>query len=243
MLNKQRHEVELKFKVGADRDAIPLVRKKLQNAGFITGARSIETDYLPDTSDDACKKAKMLLRFRQVNTANSHELILTLKIKQEDKAVLHSLEYETSLPDPDHIVVRKISELLKAEVGLSLDKSVLKSTTLDEVIKSVTKIGFSRHRILLSKYRENYSLGEDNATIDYFPDGVGVFVEFESHSSIALSRVIKLAGFHSNEGIVTDYGDLLKLHKANLPAEQQRIALFSAAETEVLNTVLQDNDE
>ena len=242
MSNKQRHEVELKFKVGVNRGVIPRVRQELQKAGFIAGARSIETDYLPDTPDDACKKARILLRFRQVDNGNSHELLLTLKVKQDNEGVQHYLEYETNLPQPDKSVVAKINELLKANTGLTLDESVLQSVTLDKVVDAVLSVGFSKHRILLSKYRENFNLVDDNATIDYFPDGMGVYVEFESHSATALHRIIKSAGYDSNDGTDIDYGDLLKLHKANLPTDQQRKALFSAAETRVLNDLVRGND-
>lgn len=242
MSSKQRHEVELKFKVGVEREIIPHVRQRLQKAGFITGIRRIESDYLPDTPDNACKKANMLLRFRQVDTAISHELLLTLKVKQDSKDVLHFLEYETNLPDSDKGVVAAINELLMAETGLQLDESVLRLATLDKVISAVSDLGFSKHRILLSKYRESFSLGEDNATIDYFPDGMGVYVEFESHSATELHRAIELAGFRIHDGTVVDYGDILKLHKAGLPGHQQRIALFSAAEIRILNDFTRGGD-
>lgn len=238
MSNKQRHEYELKFKVGSDRNSIPAVRKKLQGADFKPGARSIETDYLPDTPADACKKAKMLLRFRQVENADSHELLLTLKIKQADNGLLHFREYKTDLYSPDLTIVTTINNLLQSETGLRLSEAVIRAKTLDEVKEAVKGLGLTKHRILLSKYRENFSLGDDNATIDYSPDGMGVYVEFESHSAEALRRSVKGAGFDASTSIDIDYGDLLKLHKVDLEDQPQRTALFFRPELTLLEDMV-----
>lgn len=243
MSNKQRHEYELKFKAGSDRTSISAARQRIQAAGFLPGARSIETDYLPDTPDDACKKAKMLLRFRQVENADSRELLLTLKIKQADNSILHFREYETDLYSPDPTIVATINDLLQSQVGLNLNKSVIRAKALDEVREAVKSLGLTKHRILLSKYRENFSLGDDNVTIDYFPDGMGVYVEFESHSSEALHQSIKYAGFDTSTSIDTDYGDLLKLHKADLQGLAQRTALFSESERVVLDGMIKDTSD
>ena len=240
MSNKQRHEYELKFKIGSDRDSILAARKKLQGADFVPGARSIETDYLPDTPDDACKRAKILLRFRQVENADSRELLLTLKIKQADDGILHFREYETDLYWPDMTIIATINDLLQSQTGLSLNDAVIRAKTLDEVRVAVKSLGLTKLRILLSKYRENFSLGKDNATVDYFPDGMGVYVEFESHSSAALRRSIKQVGLDTSASIDTDYGDLLKLYKADLRGQAQRTALFPKPELIVLNDMIKD---
>lgn len=240
MSNKQRHEYELKFKVGSDRSSIPAARKELQGAGFVPSARAIETDYLPDTPDDACKKAKMLLRFRQVESADSQELLLTLKIKQADNDILHFREYETDLYAPDLAIIATINDLLQSQVGLSLNDAVIRAKSLDEVREAVKSLGLTKHRILLSKYRENFNLGDDNTTIDYFPDGMGVYVEFESHSSAALHLSVNRTGFDASASIDTDYGDLLKLHKADLQGQAQRTALFSKPELLVLDGMIKD---
>jgi adenylate cyclase class IV len=238
MSSKQRHEYELKFKVGSDRTSIPVARRRLQEAGFVPGARAIETDYLPDTPDDACKKAKILLRFRQVENADSLELLLTLKIKQADNGLLHFREYETDLYSPDMTIIATINNLLQSQVGLGLNEAVIRAKTLDEVRETVKSLGLTKHRILLSKYRENFSLGKDNATVDYFPDGMGVYVEFESHSSEALRQSIKRVGLDVSTSIDTDYGDLLKLHKASLQGQAQRTALFSEPDLTFLDDMI-----
>ncbi|MEK7152751.1 MAG: CYTH domain-containing protein [Patescibacteria group bacterium] len=238
MPSKQRHEYELKFKVGSDRTSIPAARKRLQEAGFVPGARAIETDYLPDTPDDVCKKAKMLLRFRQVEGTNARELLLTLKIRQADNGILHFHEYETDLYSPDPTIIATINNLLQSQVGLRLNESVVQAKTLDEVREAVKSLGLTKHRILLSKYRENFSLGDDNATIDYFPDGMGLYVEFESHSAVALHQSIKSAEFDASTSINTDYGDLLKLHKADLQGQEQRTALFSESDLTFLDDMI-----
>ncbi len=243
MSNKQRHEYELKFKIGSDRDSIHVAREKLQGAGFKPGARSIETDYLPDTPSDACKKAKMLLRFRQVENADSQELLLTLKVKQDDNGILHFREYETDLYSPDMTITSTINDLLESQTGLRLNDAVIRAKTLKELRVAVKNLGLTKHRILLSKYRENFSLGKDNATVDYFPDGMGVYIEFESYSSEALHRSIKHVGLDISTSIDTDYGDLLKLHKADLQGQAQRTALFSKPELKVLNDIIKDTSD
>jgi hypothetical protein len=108
------------------------------------------------------------------------------------------------------------------------------------VREAIENVGLTKHRILLSKYRENFSRGIDNATIDYFPDGMGVYVEFESHSSEALHQSIKRAGFDTSTHIDTDYGDLLKLHKADLQDQEQRTALFSRQELTLLEDMVRN---
>ncbi len=243
MSNKRRHEYELKFKMGSGRNSIPAARKKIQEAGFKPGTRSIETDYLPDTPDDACKRAKMLLRFRQVENADSQELLLTLKVKQANNDILHFYEYETDLYSPDLAVIATIKNLLQSQSGLILDETVFQAKTFDEVRMATKSLGLTKHRILLSKYRENFRLGKDNITIDYFPDGMGTYVEFESHSSEALRRSIKCVGLDASSGINIDYGDLLKLHKANLQGQEQRTALFSEPELSVLNGMKKDTSD
>jgi adenylate cyclase class IV len=243
VLSKQRHEYELKFKVGSGRNSIPAARKRLQEAGFVPGARAIETDYLPDTPDDACKKSKILLRFRQVENVDSHELLLTLKVKQADNGLLHFREYETDLYSPDPTIIATINNLLQSKTGLMLNETVVRAKTLDEVREALKSLGLTKHRILLSKYRENFSLGKDNATVDYFPDGMGVYVEFESHSSEDLHQSIKRVGLDVSTSIDTDYGDLLKLHKATLQDQAQRTALFFRPESTLLEGMVKDDLE
>lgn len=240
MSSKQRHEYELKFKIGTQRGVIPAMREKLQRVGFHAGTRAIETDYLPDTSDDACKNAKILLRFRQVENVSSQELLLTLKVKQDDGKILHFREYETDLHEPDTEMIVTINKLLQSHVGLSLDKTITDARTLEEVRRACRLLGFTKQRILLAKYRENFSLGKDNATVDYFPDNMGVYVEFESHSPEALRLIIKRAGFDISIGISTDYGDLLKQHKDLLKVYQQRTALFLKPERKLLTHMIRD---
>lgn len=241
MSNKQRHEYELKFKFGSDRENILAAREKLQGAGFVPGVRSVETDYLPDTSDDACKSANMLLRFRRVKNTDSRELLLTLKIKQADNGLLHFREYETNLYAADPDIVATINSLLRLQVGLELSREVIQAKTLDEVRGIVKSLGFTKHRILLSKYRENFSRGVDNATVDYFPDGMGVYVEFESHSPDALYDSIRRVGLELSTSIDTDYGDLLKLHKADQHGQSQRTALFSESDAIFLDKMIRGN--
>jgi adenylate cyclase class IV len=230
MPRTHRHEYELKFKVGTDIAAIPSIHQQLQTAGFAPNLRCIETDYLPDDTNDSLKRAKLLLRFRQVDMADSHTLLLTLKAKQADNDVLHFHEYETDLYQPDANIIAIINDLLHVQTGVQLGEGVLAASTLEQAREAVTALGLTKHRILLSKYREHFSLGPDNATIDYFPDGMGVYVEFESHSAAALRRIVACAGFNLPAGTTTDYGDLLKLHKAGQTGQNQRTALFSPTE-------------
>ena len=205
------------------------------------GARCIETDYLPDTSNDACKRANILLRFRQVEGVGPSVLLLTLKIRQADNGVLHFREYETNLNTPNLKIIAIINDLLQAYTGLILSGTVLRAKTLKQVKAAIHTVGFTRHRILLSKYRENFILGDDNATIDYFPDDMGVYIEFESHTMEALRNRIKQVGFSLAAGTDTDYGDLLKLHKAGLQDQAQRTALFSASEIKILHGLMKES--
>ena len=242
MVSKQRHEYELKFKLGDDLEVLQAARTRLKEAGFIPGQRSIETDYLPDTPNDDCKNAKILLRFREVEEASSHVLLLTLKIKQADGNVLHFREYEVDLGNHgEQQVIMTINDLLREHTGLILNSAVLHAKTLEQVKDAITAIGFSKHRILLSKYRENFSKGKDNATIDFFPDGMGIYTELESHSIDALHANVKSIGFQEHDGIVTDYGDLLKLHKHNERDQAQRTALFSKAKHTELRKIIMEN--
>lgn len=239
MVSKRRHEYELKFKLGDDLQVLQAARMKLQEAGFIPGLRSIETDYLPDTPNDDCRKAKILLRFREVEGTTFHALLLTLKIKQADGNVLHFREYEVDLGGHgDRQVIATINNLLREYTGLILNDDVLHAKTLEQVKDAIKAIGFSKHRILLSKYRENFSKGKDNATIDFFPDGMGIYTELESHSIDALYANVKSIGFQERDGIVTDYGDLLKLHKHNEQDQAQRTALFSKAKRTELRRLM-----
>lgn len=230
MAIQERREVEIKFRIGADRSAFPAYRKLLLKNGFALHEQRLETDFLPDTVDGLCKKNGMLLRFRQVQNQENSSWLLTLKIRDRTEGFQDSREIETLFNNLDDGTFNHINDTLRQYTGHELNHCILTYTTLDEVAQSARTAGFTAIRILLEKYREEYSRGNTNITLDYFPDGMGAFLEIEDYTAAAVEQIYRLLKLPEDSIISTDYGDLLKLHKQTLPADLQRVARFTLEE-------------
>ena len=223
----KRKEIEVKVKLGTDFKSLENNRLAVKRLGFSYKVTQLETDYLPDTPDDLCKRNGLLLRFRKVETRKSTEWLLTLKKRITNDGVMDFDEIETEFTNPDIETFEHINELLLIATGHSLDETVLDRTTLDKVRDIVRGCGFTKDRILLDKYREEYSKSKDRIMLDFFPDDMGAYMEIESHSKSKLEAIVTQMNIPSEVIITTDYGDLLKEHKHNLPSAEQRVALFS----------------
>lgn len=230
----KRKEIEIKVRLGDDFNALKAARTTVQQLGFTQNGIRLETDYLPDTNDDLCKRAGLLLRFRKEETTASVNWLLTLKWRTDTDGVMDFLEIETDFTNVDTDTFRHIQLVIMNATGHKLDQSLLESKSFAHLRTILQSSGFDKNRILLDKYREEYSKGQDNITLDFFPDGMGTYMEIESHTKRQLESIVKRAKIIPKDVIVTDYGDLLKEHKKHLPPTEQRVALFSSDERSTL---------
>ena len=205
-------------------------RARVKQLGFKRKSTRIETDYLPDTPDGLCKRNGLLLRFRENQTSNSTTWLLTLKKRSAASGIMDFEEIETDFGNPDNETFEHINQLVRAATGRSLDKVVLRSTDLSQVREAMRSCGFTKERILLDKYREEYGKARSNITLDFFPDGMGAYLEVEAHSKAKLDVIVFWLQISSGQIITTDYGNLLKEYKRNLPPKRQRVALFTPAQ-------------
>jgi adenylate cyclase class IV len=232
-INK-RQEVEAKFRLGKDFSSLRNARKQVLGQGFFLIEKRIETDFLPDTADGSLKKNKLLLRFRYIETLLERRWLLTLKKRNENTELLDFEEIETELANISQPTLVHINKILEETVGINLEGSILKPKSLNEVMKLVAKLGLGAVRILLDKYREEYAKDSTRITLDYFPDGMGSFLEVETHSENDTKQVYALLGFAKNKVITTDYGDLLKEHKSHLTDAERRNSVFNAKTRDLL---------
>ena len=224
---QQRKEIEIKLKIGDNLKSFDEYRYLLNQLKFKHVSSRVETDFLPDTDDGLCKKNHLLLRFRKVESHDTTKWLLTLKKRIDTNNVMDFVEIETDFSNIDNDTFNYINQLLFENTKLTLPTKVLKASSIKQVRDIVSKCGFMASRILLDKYREEYSKATDNVTLDFFPDGMGAYMEIESYTRAKLDAVAKKLGVVPKDIITTDYGDLLKEHKKYLSNEQQRIALFS----------------
>lgn len=225
-INKRR-EVEVKFKINNDAQSLKRIKDLLHDIGFVFVEKRIETDFLPDTEDNLLKVNNILLRFRFVQTNKGHQRLLALKKRRGTKGVLDFEEIETDLDDVHKATKQYIKTTIKAVTGVTIEDNLLASTDLEELQRLLNAAGLSKFRILLDKYREEYKKNTCKVTLDFFPDGMGRYLEIEGYTENEITEVYHSLGFHKNQVISIDYGDILKAHKVSLKGSRQRMAQFS----------------
>lgn len=234
-VNKRR-EVEAKFFLGNSFQELELFKKELLQNGFVFEEKRIETDFLPDTKDGQLKANNILLRFRFIETINGMRRLLTFKKRRASRDLLDFDETETSLDNIHKETLLRINKTIAIVTGIQLTNEILGASSLAKLQELLVAIGLGRVRILLDKYREEYTKGSDHVTLDFFPGRMGSYLEVESYSADAVKKVYQSLGFEKNQIISTDYGDLLKEHKFGLTDLEQRIAQFTISERQTLLT-------
>ncbi len=226
MINKRR-ELEVKFYLGKKLSKGNKIEQKLLDNGFRFVESRIETDFLPDTMNSDCKRNNILFRIREVITKNDKSILITVKLRKPSSKFTDFIEIETSMPNIDVQTFNLIRKILKDTTGITLNNSIKVERSLVSIRHILEDQGYTKVRIYLDKFRREYKLDKVIATLDYFPDGMGLFLELEAYTPSDLNHVIKLLGLDSSTIITTDYGDLLKDHKKDWTAKEQREAVFS----------------
>lgn len=230
MAVSQRRELEVKFKVGITTDVFVPYRKTLIAKGFVLLEKRLETDFLPDTSDSLCKQNKLLLRIRHIVTQDSERWLLTLKRRLHHEQYQDHEETETLFDNPDLATFEHINQVLFSSVKAGINPKLLMLSDLYDIRADLCSSGFSRVRILIDKYREKYDKDGLHVTLDFFPNGMGAFMELEAFEEKQIANLIVELGFEKKKIIVDDYGDLLKQYNANKPFDEVRVGLFSEYE-------------
>lgn len=236
MTINQRKEIEAKFYLGENISDKKHIESNLLKSGYIFIENRIETDYVPDTANDDCKKNNIIFRVREVTTINNQKMMLTIKTRKPSKDYIDYQEIETILPSANKQTFKRIKTIIKEATGVSISNSITDKTILNDVRTILVNQGFTKVRIYLDKYRKVYRLKDTVATIDYFPDGMGLFLEIEEFSAFKLNRAIKALKLDKSLIITEDYGDILKIHKKHLESDEQRKGKFSHEQiTKLLN--------
>ena len=230
------NEVEIKYRVGTRIQSLRRQRHIIKELGFTVRSRRIETDFLPDTVDGACKKSGTLLRLRRVSTPSQNSLLLTVKRRQQDKDILffHESEVDLGQPAKDTSTRNYIIDTVLSVTGIDISPALNTPRNLEYLVRHFSELGLSKRRILLDKYREEYIRDTIAITLDYFPDSMGAFVEVEAASRDALIAVMNELPYHEKQIVTDDYGDILKAHKSTLSKNDQRTAVFTKKRRTVL---------
>lgn len=229
-----RREVELKLFMGYKPSDTKNIKAALKKHGFAAHEPRIESDYLPDTKGFMCRKAGILLRLRHIETRHNAYDLLTVKIRKEHREYLDFQEIETDLASPDSDTFLQINKLLKTTCNLTLSTQLTYADGLNEIVACVKKDGFTETRILLDKFRREYTRDSINITLDFFPENLGYYLEIEAYSPQDIVSIRTELNLEAKQNIVKDYGDLLKEHKKRYPDAERRRSVFTDRERRTL---------
>ncbi|TXG77990.1 CYTH domain-containing protein [Patescibacteria group bacterium] len=227
-MHKERREVEAKFYLGKTLASGKPTEQNLLAHSFIHDETRIETDYLPDTPQDDCKKHGLLFRLREVVDCNRRLMLVTIKVRKPSKNFLDFQEIETIIPTTDTDTVERMEAMLQAATGIPESLSAFSvASDLTEARHLLADIGYTKTRIHSDKFRRTFKFKDSVASLDYFPEGMGLYLELESHSPVELKKLISQLALDPSSAITTDYGDLLKQHKASFSEQDRRKAIFT----------------
>lgn len=235
-----RREVEAKFRLKNEND-VKSAASRLLSFGFIPKPERMELDYSLDTPEWTCRLNGLILRFRRViEKDQSPYILLTLKEKRQRGTYQDYSETELRLGSDEHQAFNYIQSVLKEVVGLELPAEIAQLTDFEDIIVSARSAGYTRHRILLEKKRQEFSQTTDqiNVTIDSFPDGMGTYLEVEAHDPKALTKWIKKLKLAEFEPEPLNYGEILKRHNQEQTSEVlQRTAVFDPKIRELISNL------
>jgi 2-aminoethylphosphonate-pyruvate transaminase len=206
-------ECELKFRISSLEKAKELINI-IQDIGFYKELEHREIDFVPDTEDYLCRKAKLLLRFRGVYGIEN-DILLTLKIKKSREGIKLDEEVQTLFSEQTrkYKVLDKINEYLSQAGIPEIPENIFDFEDLEELIRYTRKLGFVGNRALIEKKRIQYMRENFHITIDSFPENRGVFLELEGKSVEEVEAVASQIGLDESQKVIHDYGEIIKEQK------------------------------
>lgn len=221
------HECEVKFRIPSEH-AYEAWERRLRSIGFERTSRQLETDFIPDTADFACRAHGLMLRFRHLEVDDGRQdIILTVKLKGDASSFQERFEYECAFSAIDDAMLARINHLLMAATGRTLPPSLLAYTPdqFDALCSDVRTI-FPALRIHMQKKRTTYSYDVYHALFDTLPVGIGDYLELEAPSPEALDMLLRALMIDDDHKTAHDYGEILIAHHADKEGAAQRTGLF-----------------
>ncbi len=225
------HECEVKFRIPSEH-AYEAWERRLRSIGFERSGRQLESDFIPDTEDFACRAHGLMLRFRHIQTEDGlQDIIVTIKLKGSAKTFQERFEYEFAFSAVDEAMFARMNQLLLDATGRALPADLLqfRPDQYAELCAAVSAI-FPALRIRIEKKRTIYSYDIYHALFDSLPVGMGDYLELEAPSPTALQLLLQALLIDEDHQTAQDYGELLINHHAEKIGAAQRTALFLAHE-------------
>lgn len=220
------HECEVKYKVGSDGE-LKGIRRMLLQKGFVFGSIRTEIDFTPDVPGFVCKENGFMIRFRRIVGETSSDIIVTMKVKGSAKNFQEYFEYEYALSSYKPEVFKEINRKLRKITGITLPKEINTTNDFKELVRLLRTSGFSEHRLLLEKVREEYKREDFTIEIDLLPEGIGYYIEIEAGSPERLATLVAELGLPEKDLSTSNYGGILKDYKKDYPEILKRTGLFS----------------
>jgi len=220
------HECEVKYKVGSD-DELKGIRRKILQKGFVFDSIRTEIDFTPDVPGFVCKENGFMIRFRRIVDETSSDIIVTMKVKGGAEDFQEYFEYEYALSNYKPAVFNEINRKLRKITGITLPEEVNTTSDFKELVRLLRISGFSEHRLLLEKVREEYKREDFTIEIDLLPEGIGYYVEIEAGSPERLTSLIEELGLPESDLTTSNYGGILKEYKKDYPEVLKRTGLFN----------------
>jgi len=201
------HECELKFYFKNEKELDSLV-SLCEKHGYIFNKNVVETDYIFDTKSKKLKRTKTLLRLRLSETIDCQEILLTLKTTGPADDFQDCIEYEISSSNMQQSNLESIIEITKEKTGALLPEDILRTSNLEDIVKTFIEVGLFPVSVLQKK-RKEFVGNTAKILFDKFPVIDGFFVEFESDSKEKLFQSIRELGINTSSADKRNYGQII----------------------------------
>jgi adenylate cyclase class IV len=222
-------EVEIKVELQSDEQAQELHDLAL-SVGFIEGDNRTELDFVPDTSDYACREAGLLLRVRQVQRPETPpRMLITLKIKnQAMHDIQDSEELQFYIGDSDaKPIFAKINAVLEQGAHFALPPTLLKVADFPAAYHLLVEdLELTSRRAFVEKRRRTLHRGTSELSLDIFPEPIGSFLELETRTPDQLRTLVDELKLTDAPLDARYYGDIVDAKQAKQPESERRTALF-----------------
>jgi len=223
-------ECEIKMELMSDEEA-QAVQERALSLGFREEDRRTELDFVPDTEGYGCRQAGLLLRFREIRRPRvTPEILLTLKIKNTATEGIQDneeLEMYLGRDQSGQPMFDTIRALLRERVGLELPITIASVRDFQTAYQiAVQELRMTERRALIEKHRQTLVRNGSVISLDYFPEGVGLFVELETQTPEALRDLINELYLAAGRLEQRTYGQLVEAKKAGQTESERRTCLF-----------------
>jgi adenylate cyclase class IV len=168
-----------------------------------------------------------MIRFRKIVGEELSDIVVTMKIKGDAKGFQEYFEYEYTLSNYKPEIFKKINKKLREITGTTLPGEVNITYDFKKLVRLLRSSGFSEHRLLLEKMREEYKRGDVTIEIDLLPEGIGHYIEIEAGTPERLLSYITELDLPKKNLTTSNYGGILKEYKKDCPEILMRTGLFN----------------